>query len=251
MENSGNEQIVQQGENWNLDKVLSSSNREYIPYIVSSERANPFFVVTVASTKFEKNLRYVKSWWNSVDDMNIPTFYQTTPVDYGEISGTTRIPQTAAGSTLGDTKNKRYLYRYTLTTDSIDPALGHKPYYYFYYDFSTSDEGKLVLGYECKITFNFLSSDTAEWNSQNYMYQITLVSGQLMKDRLRAIYIAKGAPVDWPDTTEAQYKYVKTVWPNELQPDIDIDSPLGYIEVPEPILPPTALRVYNNLRTLI
>ena len=46
--------FVQQGENWNLDKVLSASNREYIPYIVSSERPNPYFVVTVASTKYEK-----------------------------------------------------------------------------------------------------------------------------------------------------------------------------------------------------
>jgi hypothetical protein len=249
MENNGNEQIVRQGENWNLDKVLSASNREYIPYIISSERVNPFFVVTVASTKFEKNLRYVKSWWNSVDDLNIPTFYQTTPVDYGEISGSSRIPQTA--TSLGDTKDRRYLYRYTLTTDTIDPALGHKPYYYFYYDFSTSDEGQLVLGYECKITFNFPSEVTSEWSSQNYLYQITLVSGQLMEDRLNAIYIAKGAPADWPDTIEAQYKYVKVQWPNELQADIDIDSPLGYIDIPEPILQPTALRVNNNLRTLI
>lgn len=249
MENNGNELFVQQGESWNLDKVLSSSNREYIPYIVSSERINPFFVVTVASTKFEKNLRYVKSWWNSPDEMNIPTFYQTVPEDYGEISRTSVIPTNA--TTLGDTKDRRYLYRYTLSSESIDPDVGHKPYHYFYYDFSTDENGILVLDYECKLTFNFRSEDTAEWTGQNYLYQITLVSGELMADTLDAIYLAKGAPSDWPDTLEARYNYVKVQWPDELQSDIDVDSPLGRIDIPEPILPPTALRVYNNLRTLI
>lgn len=249
MENNGNEQFVQQGENWNLDKVLSSSNREYIPYIVSSQRANPFFVVTVASTKYEKNYRYVKSWWNSPDEMKIPTFYQTVPQPYGEIDSESDIPSTA--TTLGDTKNKRYLYQYTLKSDSIDPALGHKPYYYFYYDFTNNNEGRLVLGYECKITFNFLSKDTAEWTGQNYLYQITLVSGEMMEDTLTSIYRDKGAPSDWPETKEAQYNYVKIQWPDELQPDIDIDSPLGRIDIPEPILPPTTLYVQNNLRNLI
>ena len=108
----------------------------------------------------------------------------------------------------------------------------------------------MVLGYECKITFNFLSEDTVEWTGQNYMYQITLVDGELMADRLEEIYKVY-TPEDWPDTIEAQYKYVKVQWPNELQPDIDADSPLGKIDIAEPILPPTALRVYNNLRTLI
>ena len=248
MENSGNEQFVQQGENWNFDKVLSSSNREYIPYIISSQRANPFFVVTVASTKFEKNHRYVKSWWNSPDEMKIPTFYQTVPQWYGEVSSTNDIPKTA--TTLGDTKTKRYLYQYTLSSDAIDPDVGHKPYYYFYYDFSTSEQGTLVLGYECKITFNFMSKDTVEWTGQNYLMQVTLVSGQLMADRLEEIYRAY-APEDWPDTIEAQYKYVKVEWPNELQPDIDADSPLGRIDSPEPIMVPTALHVQNNLRTMI
>lgn len=249
MENSGNEQFVQQGENWNLDKVLSASNREYIPYIVSSERANPFFVVTVASTKFEKNLRYVKSWWNSPNEMNIPTFYQTVPQYYGEIDSTSDIP--ASGINIGENKNQRYLYQYVLSSDDIDPDLGHKRYYYFYYDYSNNDNGVLVLGYECKITFNFSSEDTVEWTGQNYMYQITLVDGELMEDTLLSIYNDKGAPEDWPDTIEAQYKYVKVQWPNELQPDIDADSPLGRIDIAEPILPPTALRVYNNLRILI
>ena len=88
METFGNEISVQQGEDWNLDILLSASQIEYIPYIISNERKNPFFVITVASTKYEKNLRYVCSWWNSVTDGTVPTplFYQTTPHNIGEFA---------------------------------------------------------------------------------------------------------------------------------------------------------------------
>ena len=266
METFGDEIHVQQGECWNYDKLLSASNREYIPFIISNQRRNPYFVITVASTKYEKNLRYVKSWWNSVENFNIPTFYQTVPLNIGEVSqfeivivnNTVTIKVYDEESELWteyeETYNTRLLYQYTIPTDEIDTDLGHKPYHYRYFKYDTSgvpielsDEDE----YQCKITFNFLSEETSKWGSQNYMYQVTLVSGQLMADRFEEIYLAHDEPEDWPDTIEAQYNYIKIQWPDELQPDIDVDSPLGFIEVPEPILSPTRLYVYNNLRTLI
>ena len=57
----GHEREVQQGEDWNLDILLSQSSKEYIPFLISSERRNPYFAITVASTKYEKNYRYVKT----------------------------------------------------------------------------------------------------------------------------------------------------------------------------------------------
>ena len=261
MESFENERQVQQGEDWNLDLLISSNNKEYIPFIVSSQRPNPFFVVTVASTKFEKNLRYVKSWWNDVLGMTnfdkpFPTFYQTSPQYYGEVASVSALPLIPStdpnNATYGDSATTRLLYQYTLSTDKIDTSLGHKQYHYFYFDYKEDGSvNERVDYYECHLRFNFLSRDTAEWNGQNYMYQITLVSGQLMADRLNEIYLAHNSPADWPNTTEKQYYYVKVEWPNELQPDIDVDSPLGYIETPEPVLAPTRLEVFNNLRKLI
>lgn len=390
MESFGNERSVQQGEDWNLDLLLSASDREYIPFIVSSERKNPYFAITVASTKFEKNLRYVKTWWNSVDNqLKIPRFYQTTPQYYGEINdidgskirdlgeirsftssvstggnvtvsdyvyktgsanisvvdsaGTTKtyndsitnsyvykytsqddvtdeygnkpiyyrwfdyfnesasyegaasekygglerlktafipqIPSTDMDNiTYNDKPDTRLLYYYTLASDEIDPTLGHKPYYYFYFDYQLEmidgvETYRLIgreFNYECNLIQNFLSKDTREWRSQNYLYQITLVSGYLMHTVLNEIYSDKlnaGFNLDdypknqdgtWESTIDtkqdlisARFKYIKTRWPNEFQSDIDEDSPLGYIEIPEPILRPTKLEVFNNLRTLI
>ena len=93
------------------------------------------------------------------------------------------------------------------------------------------------------------------------MYQITLVSGDLMADVLASIALAHGNPADFPTEDdypedsdgliEAQYRYIKIQWPDELQPDIDVTSPLGRIETPEVILAPTKLQVFNNLRQLI
>ena len=256
MESYGNEIRVQQGEDWNLDMLLSASNIEYIPYLVSSERVNPYFVITVASTKYEKNLRYVKSWWCSIKDSEIPTFYSTVPV-YHEINDPTEL-ENLTPADCGDSEDERYLYYYTVQDETGKILEKH----YFYFDYSGDDPVLKVDEYECHIRMNFASKDTAEWGSQNYLYQITLVSGQLMADRLEEIRQHYN-PENWPtitigmtdeqiqETIEAQYKYVKANYPGELQPDIDIDSPLGYIDTPEVILQPTKLEVYNNLRKLI
>ena len=391
MKSFGNEKRVQQGEDWNLDLLVSARSDEYIPYLISSELANPFFVVTVGSTKYDKNERYVKSWWNSIKNSKIPTFYDTNPIYCGELPETsdtyrantdmdehqivanqldnkddnnvlftciddngeehdyygikvvrdeqsftptaiyyyrkeivdgvtvvnpfevaslvsasgfpggfmhwdedwcTNITVTNAGKnnnylmsfirvfytrldeigkpgngafyefTMYDSAAKRYLYQYTKSSDT-ELINGHKPYYYFYYDYS----GPSVYrrnDYECRIKFNFLSKDTADWTGQNYIYQITLVSGQLMEDTIKEIYdyhehIGDDLS-DWPIKTEEltdleyielEYNYIKTRWPDSFQVDIDSDSPLGYIETPIPILLPTKLEVMNNLRRLI
>lgn len=259
MKMSNNEIQVQQGEDWNLDILISSSSLEYIPFIISNQRTNPFFVVTVASTKYEKNLRYVASWWNDLVNVygdKIATFYQTVPYFYkADVDGVASLPNLPPIITQPDkreTKDTRLLYQYTLLEDEVDEKLGHKPYHYFYYNYN--EEGSVVERvdeYECRLRFNFSSEETSKWGSQNYLYQITLVSGELMADVLENIAISKGMPDDWPSSIEDQYRYAKIKWPNELQSDIDIDSPLGRIDNPQVILQPTSLQVFNNLRQII
>ena len=442
MESFGNERRVQQGEDWNLDLLLSGSNKEYIPFIVPQAMAHPYFAITVGSTKYEKNYRYVKTWWNEYIG---PKFKSTVPIYYGEVTpsapaavdlGEHLFPPTAfnyrdysqaniydfgeqdelfpelydytsgdspyatvpgsdqvkigdsAGAnkldiasqakiyqvdkvndevithyyyrvysyrglkldrsievddlrgkiveigyndgtyedyevnyfvstpdrnplykytltgddtiyyckfnfetneletiepgtialpdrpnttdpndpTYGDTNINRNLYYYTVSTDKIDPTLGHKPYYYFYFDYTLNYPIR-VDGYECRIHQNFLTKETAEWNSQNYMYQITLVNGQLMEDYLAAQkrvrqnegYDLSDYPnniivdgvVDILQTNAIRYDYFKRRWPDTFQSDIDRDSRLGTIDTLIPIMQPTKLEVYNNIRRLI
>ena len=295
MESFGNRRIIQQGENFNLDLRLSQSDTEYIPYIIG-QRENPHFVITVASTKFEKNNRYVESWWLKIDPETTPMFEQTVPQYIGELSSK---PTTISdvlnlikgplleidpnGSIIGILPPLAQLYQYKIQ--------GEDEYRYFYYDQENPNTSTILKhDYECRIRMNLetgifkdnkYSLGTGEWGSQNYMYQITLVSGQEMTDTLldaKQAYPELDWREDWPikldDETDNDYRlrfnewlqnltqsnepvqkeifnFVKIRKPEFFQPDIDWDSALGRIWCPEPILTPTDLQVNNNLRVLI
>lgn len=274
METFGNDIEIQQGENFNMDVVLSASNQEYIPFIVSSERKNPYFIVTVASTKYEKNMRYVDSWWNDpLSIQKLETFIQTTPFSLGELVQAPQDPGVIQAANPYETAKTRYLYQYTLESEEIDEEVGHKPYHYAYLDYTTGITKVVRDLYQCKVVQNFSSDITRLWGAQNYMYQITLVSGKTNKEVILEVYNQFGlnhpdfpiprneegelysADETWgeqePEYIAAAYKYIKRQWPNYLQPDIDEDSPLYYIDNPETITPPSKLTVNNNLRQMI
>lgn len=285
----GNERVVQQGEEWNLDILLSQSSIEYIPFIVSSQRSNPMWAITIASTKYEKNERYVATWWQDLvngEGLNatpLPRFYQTVPDYLGELTLGQPIARPVEEPPM------YALYQYTKAEDTIDPTLGHKPYYYVYFTADAPNDPK--YDYECRIRMQFQSSETSEWGSQNYLYQITLVDTILMGDYIE---LARDTYPDlkWPDwvqrtdpnwdkpvqlkgesnedfaaryeaswtvfrnnwimsNIEVLFPFVKNRIPNWFQADIDIDAPVGFIDIPQVIMPPTKLQVNNNLRKII
>jgi len=151
MNSFGNRREIQQGEDWNLDILVSASDREYIPFIVSSGRVNPYFVLTVASTKYEKNMRYVASWWNNPEGKivgeSLPTFYQTTPVDIGVLSSmptSSFTPEDIPEEYQTDeSPEKRYLYRFMLESESVEAKTGHRPYHYLYFEYPNGNVGRL------------------------------------------------------------------------------------------------------------
>ena len=283
MQSYENERVIQQGEDWNIDVKLSQSVQDYIPYIVSKEREHPHFVLTVASTKFEKNHRYVESWWQEIPDSQ-PRFKQTVPFFVGDF--------TADPTSFEDLINKATAYDDKIGPDVADDTAYERLYQYtvkgseFKYCYTT-DGTDIVLGYELRMRFNILShipgleglqGGTANWNSQEYMYQITLVSGQLMEDTLISLITStKYSNLNWRSdlpkksdyaTTEEYIAALKETLKNELvrkdlfnfvkqhipdffQKDIDWNSNLGQIWSPIPILKPTRLRVDSNLRVLI
>lgn len=283
MQSYENERVIQQGEDWNIDVKLSQSVQDYIPYIVSKDREHPHFVLTVASTKFEKNHRYVESWWQEIPDSQ-PRFKQTVPFFVGDF--------TADPTSFRDLINKATAYDDKIGPDVADDTAYERLYQYtvkgseFKYCYTT-DGTDIVLGYELRLRFNILShipgleglhAGTANWNSQEYMYQITLVDGQLMEDTLISLITStKYSNLNWRSdlpkksdyaTTEEYITALKNMLKNELvrkdlfnfvkqhipdffQKDIDWNSNLGQIWSPIPILKPTRLRVDSNLRVLI
>ena len=288
MQTYENERVIQQGEDWNLDIKLSQSIGEYIPYIVSSEREHPHFVLTVASTKFEKNHRYVESWWQEIPETQ-PRFYETVPFYIGEFAENAEptkfsdlVAKAIAEKLPTDiSKDEAYyrLYQYTVTGD---------PEFKYCY-LTDKDAGTIKLGYELYVRFNILSylpgykgikGGTSQWNAQEYMYSITLVSGQIMSDTI-AEAIDNYPNLNWradlpklkdypqgdegyeqfrsavaevlknDNIKEDVFNFIKLHIPDFFQKDIDWNSNLGRIWSPIPILKPTKLKVDSNLRVLI
>lgn len=262
MESFGNRRNIQQGEDWTLDILLSQSESEYIPYIVSSERQNPHFVITVASTKFEKINRYIKSWWLPLDGLiKLPRFNQTVPYVLADQESkiTTYAQLKQAVGSVDDLIPYDSLYQYKYNNET-----------YFVYCYKDDDDiYQLSYDYECRITFNLSmigsNKGTSEWSSQNYNYQITLVSGEKMADYIKACkaaYPDLDWRADWP-TDDSQFEtwldrnienvfnFIKKRIPEYFQQDITWDSPLGRIWAPAPILKPTELTVDNNLGLII
>jgi hypothetical protein len=287
MQTYENERVIQQGEDWNLDIRLSQSIGEYIPYVISSEREHPHFVLTVASTKFEKNHRYVESWWQEIPDTQ-PRFYETVPFYVGEFAKNAeptkfsdlvdKAKEEKLPTDISKDTAKYRLYQYTVTGD---------PEFKYCY-LTDKDKGTIELGYELYVRFNILShlpgykgikGGTSQWNAQEYMYAITLVSGQPLVETIadavdnypdlnwrsdlprRADYIKQNKEdkyvedlhnfINKDTVKEDLFKFIKLHIPGYFQDDIDWTSSLGRIWSPIPILKPTKLRVDSNLRVLI
>lgn len=287
MQSYENERVIQQGEDWNIDILLSQSEQEYIPYVVSSQREHPHFVLTVASTKFEKNHRYVESWWQEIPDTQ-PRFYETTPFYVGNFTyePTSFLDLRLNNSDIRLDPPMHRLYQYTVNNGEIKYCYRKDE---FDVDQFGNGDGHLGKDYELRLRFNILShvpglkglqGGTANWNSQEYMYQITLVSGQLMIDTIldaidnypnlnwrkdmprKADYIKQNKGEEAYNTDireflanetirEDVFNFIKTHIPDFFQKDIDYNSNLGRIWSPIPILKPTRLRVDSNLRVLI
>ena len=228
---------VQQGEDFNMDILVSASNLEYIPFLVTSERPNPHFVVTVASTKYEKNMRYVDSWWNDpVKQAQLPLFWQTTPFTAESLYNLSSKPNESqlTSANPDESKEHRYLYRYTLSSDSFDEELGHKPYHYAYIDYGSGSNVVHYDDYECRIRQNY---------GEKY------IDFPIPRDENDKPLEATD---EWPqEYLKKCYEYIKKQWPSYLSPDIDWDSPLYTIDVPEVVIAPHKLTVDNNLRQII
>lgn len=77
MKSLNNELFVHRNENFTIDKTLQ--NKDGSPYIISSDLPNPYFLITVANTRYVVDDRYIYSKWLKLDKLS--RFKNTTPVN--------------------------------------------------------------------------------------------------------------------------------------------------------------------------
>ena len=160
---------VERGEEWTYDVYFQS--RDGSPYIVSNQLTNPYILVTIASSKYTQNGRYIANFWNNVTEA-YKTFYCTQPI---ELSGTTMpTPENGLSREIQDditAKNQTYstyaVYKW------VDPN-GVAQYKYW--------NGTAYEDYDFHFVMTFPTDITNEWIEQNYVFGIKLVGGTANAD---------------------------------------------------------------------
>lgn len=188
MKTFNNELIIHRGETFSMDKVVQ--NKDGSPYIVSNKLQNPYVLVSVSTTRYEQNKRYLLNQWLPLREN--ARFSLTTPIDLRSIKIESNGTESKYNSF--DDVNKRVLVpgttdEYYIVSGYIDGELVHYDYddcvLYLENEQGLRDykywnlEQERLLKYEFRITCPFTQEMTSEWIEQSYVYSITLVSGEL------------------------------------------------------------------------
>ena len=160
---------VERGEEWTYDVYFQ--NRDGSPYIVSNKLTNPYILVTIASSKYTQNGRYIANFWNGVTEA-YHTFYCTQPI---ELSGATLpTPENGLSREIQlDIQAKNQTYSTYAVYKWVD-SNGVAQYKYW--------NGTAYEDYDFHFVMTFPTDITNQWIEQNYVFGVKLVAGTANAD---------------------------------------------------------------------
>lgn len=155
---------VERGEEWTYDVYFQ--NRDGSPYIVSNKLTNPYILVTIASSKYTQNGRYIANFWNDVTEA-YHTFYCTQPI---ELTGSTMpTPENGLSPEIqADVVAKNQTFSTYAVYKWVD-ANGVAHYKRW--------TGTAYEDYDFHFVMTFPTDITNQWIEQNYVFGIKLVAG--------------------------------------------------------------------------
>ena len=174
MKTYNNEIVVRRNETFSIDKYVV--NRDGSPYIVSSRIENPYFLLTVASSKYEQTDRYVLNKWLSLTNQPrfTSTIFENIADHQTEVWDGTWANAILPAGYEGDSTvyaNEAAFY--------LQDANGQLTYKYWIYS------GDAYKGswsdYKLRLITSFQKGITSNWIEQNYTYGILLVGGEYNK----------------------------------------------------------------------
>ena len=253
MKTLNNEIIVHRNETFSIDKIVQ--NKDGSPYIISNKLSNPYFLISISTTRYAQNDRYIKNYW--LDLSKYPRFTSTNVVNLLDIkvSADSDVPKYTSFEDieyggpettfiLGYVNNNIVTYTPDDAVFYIEDKNGNRVYKY--YDTNTDGNDAYIgwSNYKCKIVKAFTNEDTKEWIEQSYVYSIQLVSGQSTIDFLHDICDDNG--IDY--STETVLELYEKLTSNRIKVPIDITRPLANFDTVSTILIPTKLSVLSSLQ---
>lgn len=162
---------VERGEEWTYDVYFQ--NRDGSPYIVSNQLTNPYILVTIASSKYTQNGRYIANFWNKVTEA-YHTFYCTQPI---ELSGITMpTPEEGLSREIQlDIQAKHQTFGTYAVYKWVDTngAAQYKRW---------NDDTAAYEDYDFHFVMTFPTDITNQWIEQNYVFGVKLVAGTANAD---------------------------------------------------------------------
>lgn len=241
MQVRNNELIVTRGETFTLSKLIE--NRDGSPYIISSRLNNPYWRITIASSHYEQNDRYVLNKW--LELKNLPRFEITQPVNIRSlrpdfaIFDMTTLPSGYEGDETSGYANRAIFYG-----KDYDGVIKYK--YWEYINNEIGDFSGRWVDYKCPIITTFDTEITSQWIGESYVYNILLVDGASTSDYLHNIAENLGLITENVSDEEI-YNNIFNLEP-QLLSGVDLTKPLMNVDTLYPILESTKIYVKSNLK---
>lgn len=152
----GNKLVTRRNREATLNFVLEYENGD--PVVISSGWDHPYFVMTIASSRYKQEGRYIKSWWVSLEDQ--VKVEETGPIE----------------EVIGDELGEPII-------DPADPMNANRkrfvktgPKQFFYSDM-VNDIATWISFNPVPITVTFTLQDTSEWIEQDYRWDCSIMVG--------------------------------------------------------------------------
>ena len=261
MRTLGNEIYLQRGEIWSLDFEVTNGKGD--PFMLFKEWKNPYLVITVSAARYEQKGDFRKSWWldlnnrwveqegGTFDIVPMKRFIETNALyienhDIAEILETyTKI--TANGDLTLPFDITNYLF-------FDDNNADNKRTYKYVKDYVV-EEGNIVSEEWEEYNFRIIKQfNTKDWVEQNYLFDIKILAGDSVEERVYNILIDEGV-VDIPSlpwNDEILQQHIKLInnkeKRDEMQELFDDGWPLlPSFDIKSILLNPTRLTISANI----
>lgn len=251
MRSYNNDVEISRNETFSIDKIIKHNDGS--PFIISSALNNPYFLVSVSSSRYEQHERKVYNKWLDLKDF--PKFVETVPIDLKSLM-TEPNGDVSRYNSFDDITE---LISIDTKTDIL--AYGYVGSYLFYYKFDDAvfyiedENGERTYKYwsvdgwkeyTCRIVTAFDMSITSQWTEQNYVYSITLVSGVTTRQYLETLAMENDIYVDSTISNEDIHNQLI----NKGVTFVDtyrLDRELAIFDTYKPLLKPKKLTVSSNI----
>lgn len=254
------ELVVHRNETFTIDRTIQ--NKDGSPYIVSNRLKNPYILIAVSSTRYDRADRYLYNNWVELKDwlrftstqaVNLRDFTDnsgdTTP-KYTKWSDITKETEISIGGQSGKFVAYGYIEGSQIGYERGDAVFylennnGTREYKYW------TDTG--WTDYTCRIVVPIKKEITAEWIEQSYVYSIQLVDGIKTEDALRRIYEkCVGKSIISTEPARFYYNLLLHNFPDELSKykitKEMVNRPILNYDTVMQILIPTKLTVLSNI----